>query len=247
VKAEPHWSSLTPEGAELRRHGFAGADLSMRVWRFAPRTLAVSSAPLGGGIGPCEWAVNVQVPHSYDRRDPAEHLRELAASCELRGPGVGMLTAVDVRHIWSAQDGGVVADVSVGITWPTWAAAPEELAPDEVGDDVGGHVGDEVAGGSTVPLPAPSPGTINVVAVVPARLSHAALVNAAMTVTEAKAQALWDAGVQATGTASDALCVACRATGDEEPFGGPRSPWGSRLARAVHRAVLAGCAGAAAS
>jgi adenosylcobinamide hydrolase len=84
-------------------------------------------------------------------------------------------------------------------------------------------------------------GTINVLAVVPAALSDGALVNAVVTATEAKAQALAEAGVRATGTASDAICVACP-VGEGDPFGGPRSIWGSRLARAVRAAVAAGTA-----
>jgi adenosylcobinamide amidohydrolase len=61
-------------------------------------------------------------------------------------------------------------------------------------------------------------------------------------VTEAKVQALWEYGVTATGTASDAVVVACPAPdgGAAEPFAGPRSAWGARLARATHEAVLAG-------
>jgi len=65
-------------------------------------------------------------------------------------------------------------------------------------------------------------------------------------VTEAKTQALAEAGVPGTGTSSDAVCIACPAAepaGPVEPFGGPRSPWGARAARAVHRAVAAGAAG----
>ncbi len=80
---------------------------------------------------------------------------------------------------------------------------------------------------------------------VPVPLSDAALVNAVLTATEAKTQALFEAGVPGTGTASDSICVACPepAPGTPgEPFGGPRSPWGSRLARAVHAAVAAGTA-----
>jgi adenosylcobinamide amidohydrolase len=75
-------------------------------------------------------------------------------------------------------------------------------------------------------------------------LSDAALVNAIATVTEAKAQALADTGVAGTGTASDAVCVAAAAAigtdGEAETYGGPRSVWGARMARAVHRAVLEG-------
>jgi adenosylcobinamide amidohydrolase len=109
----------------------------------------------------------------------------------------------------------------VGITHPTWAADDESIET------------------SARPY---RPGTINVVAFVPERLSPAALVNTVTTVTEAKAQALWESGVPATGTASDAVCVFCPYDGPEHPFGGPRSLWGARLARAVHRAVLSGCA-----
>jgi adenosylcobinamide amidohydrolase len=81
---------------------------------------------------------------------------------------------------------------------------------------------------------------VNIVAVLSRRLSPAALVNAVMTVTEAKSQALWEAGFPGTGTPSDAVAVLCPAAGPAEAFAGPRSQWGSRLARAAHRAVLDG-------
>jgi adenosylcobinamide amidohydrolase len=83
-------------------------------------------------------------------------------------------------------------------------------------------------------------GTINTLVRVPVRLSDAALVNAVATVAEAKAQALWEIGVEATGTASDATAVLCAPDGTAEPFGGPRSTWGARIARAVHAAVREG-------
>jgi adenosylcobinamide amidohydrolase len=85
-------------------------------------------------------------------------------------------------------------------------------------------------------------GTINIVAFLPAPLADAALVNAVATATEAKVQALVEAGFDATGTATDALFIACPVAGDgnAEPYGGPRSSWGARLARAVHAAVAEG-------
>ena len=132
------------------------------------------------------------------------------------GPGVGLLTGVDVGHRVIARDGGVGAAVTVGLGAPAWASAPD------------GH------------LRRYRPSTVNIVAFLPARLSPAALVNAVGTATEAKSQALWDLGVAATGTASDAVCLLCPPDGAQEPFGGTRSPWGARLARAVHAAVLEG-------
>jgi adenosylcobinamide amidohydrolase len=191
--------------------------------------LAVSSAPLGGGLGLRAWVVNAQVPPTYARHDPDAHLSALASDLALGGRGVGMLTAVDVRSVARAEDGGARADVSVGITVPTWAAAPDGVDTDPTG----------ARGEARRDAPA-APGTVNIVGLVPERLSPAALVNAVMTVTEAKSQALWDAGVRATGTASDAVCLACPDAGREHSFGGPRSVWGARLARAVHRAVTAG-------
>ena len=206
-------------GPELFGHGDPDEHLTMLVWRFHEPVLAVSSAPLGGGLGRRQWVVNAQVPHSYGRLDPEVHLVELAWAHGLGGPGVGMLTAVDLRDVHSEADGGARADVSVGVTHPTWAAAPDEPL-DQSGT---------------------GPGTVNIVGVVPERLSPAAMVNAVVSVTEAKVQALSDAGVAATGTPSDAVCIVCPDHGPAHPFGGPRSLWGARLARAVHRAVLAGC------
>ncbi len=123
-------SSLRPPGPdrqpELFEHGEPDEGLTLLVWRFPEPLLAVSSAPLGGGIGRRDWVINAQVPHAYARLDPETHLAELAFEQGLRGPGVGMLTAVDLRRIWSNEDGGAQVDVSVGVTLPTWAAAPDE-------------------------------------------------------------------------------------------------------------------------
>jgi adenosylcobinamide amidohydrolase len=75
---------------------------------------------------------------------------------------------------------------------------------------------------------------------VPVGLSPAAAVNAVGTATEAKAQALFEAGVPGTGTASDAVVVVWSPVLPTEPFAGPRSTWGARIARAVHAAVRHG-------
>ena len=218
---------------ERHRHG--DADLGVLVWRFPEPRLMASSAPCGGGLGLRTWVLNAQVPHSYARHDPDVHVGELAASLGLQGAGVGMLTAVDVGAVTSGADLGVHVDATVGLTHPVWAAAPDEPG------DPGGATVPRAAGGPPGGRDATAVGTVNIVAIVGARLSPGALVNAVGTATEAKAQALWRHGVPGTGTPSDALCVVCPAVGPAEAFGGPRSPWGARLARAVYDAVLAGC------
>ena len=417
-----------------------GTRLASTVWRAGPGMRMISSAMLGGGIGPGNWVLNAQVPADYARLDPVEHLRELAAAAGLRGPGVGMLTAAAVDRTARGSDGGVQAAATVGLRVPTWAAAPPDAADAELapagtvrpapdaaplgsGGDVGGRAGggagvgvgvasvggrgagaggpepsstaapalrarqsptphaagtgygavrpgrgertehtpsgrpgasreglthpspgasrlslpsssgpqaepsqkaspqpparsrgqlskgalaqsslegparsaEEVLGqpslgalarssqagpaqpgpgasqdasaqrrpdagegdglGETVARMEPErgadgamqprwrPGTVNIVVEVPAALSDAALVNAVVTATEAKTQALLEAGYACTGTASDAVCIAAPTPGgerEEEPFAGPRSLWGARIARAVHAAVYAG-------
>ncbi|OBJ10542.1 adenosylcobinamide amidohydrolase [Mycobacterium sp. 1482292.6] len=189
------------------------------VWRFAEPRMCVSSGPLGGGIGSRDWLVNATVPLDYDRTDPDRHLTEIGAALRLDGAGCGLLTAVDVTRHHLAADGGVHATATVGLSSPAWAAAPDHHFRREAPYRVG---------------------TINIVVAVPVRLSEAALVNAVATATEAKVQALHEAGIRATGTASDAVVVHCPSDGTAEQFGGPRSTFGARIARAVHAAVLAG-------
>ncbi|MFG2000834.1 adenosylcobinamide amidohydrolase [Spirillospora sp. NPDC048911] len=227
-----------PMKIELVWREEGGVSLPSTIWRAGPGMRMVSSAMVGGGIGPAGWVLNAQVPGTYERMDPAAHLLELAERYGLTGRGVGMLTAAAVDRTVQRSDGDVSVAATVGLRVPTWAAAPAgaddpELAPATF-----------------------TPGTVNVVVAVPVPLTDAALVNAVMTATEAKTQALLEAGYPCTGTASDAICVAAPdvadatggasatgeadGAGEAEPFAGPRSVWGARIARAVHAAVHAG-------
>jgi adenosylcobinamide hydrolase len=209
------------DAPEIRLRRECGLELAARVWRLRDPMLAISSAPLGGGLGPRQWVLNVQVPHAYDGAEPGSHLAALAAEAGTVGLGVGMMTAVDVRLASTVRRDGIAVDATVGVIGAArWAAAQ----PDH-----------------SEAVDARAPGTINIVVALPERLSDAALVNAIGTATEAKAQALWDAGIDGTGTATDALCVLCPPHGDAHAYGGPRSLWGGRLARVVYRAVRAGC------
>jgi adenosylcobinamide amidohydrolase len=201
-----------------------GLRLPMVLWRPGPGYRMISTGVLGGGLGPREWVLNAQVPGAYARTDPAEHLRELARGLDLTGPGIGLLTAAQVTDLVQREDEGVQAAATVGLRVPTWAAAPP------------GRPDPELAG------------TINLIVALPVPLSGAAFVNAVVTATEAKVQAVLDAGFAGTGTATDAVCVAAPIGPErEEEFAGPRSAWGARIARAVHAAVRAGAVGYAAT
>lgn len=192
------------------------------VWRFPEPRAALSSAPVGGGSAAVDWLLNVGVPASYHRTDLAGHAREVASRLGASGTGAALFTAADVDRVVRGEDGEVVVDATVGVTRPTWAA------------DADGNHGHRMPDGGW------EPGTINVVVQVPVALSPAAAVNAVVTATEAKVQALVEHGVPGTGTASDALVVVWPPTLPVESFAGPRSTWGARIARAVHAAVRQG-------
>ncbi|MFD4761100.1 adenosylcobinamide amidohydrolase [Streptomyces sp. NPDC058439] len=210
---------LPQQRGELLTRREDGEDLHHLVWRLGHGWRVCSSAVLGGGIGPRDWILNAQVPGGYPRMDPDRHLALIAAAENLTGPGAGLMTAADVTAYTVADDEGVTATATCGLGVRGWAATPAE--------GTGGP---------------PRPGTVNIVVTLPVPLSDAALVNAVATATEAKVQALLDAGLDCSGTPTDAVCVAAPSPGPDlgEPFAGPRSRWGARLARAVHAAVLDG-------
>jgi len=197
-----------------------GRRVPVLVWRLDAPLRAISSAPFGGGIGTRRWVVNATVPMSYRRDDPDAHLAELSAGLGLTGPGVGLLTGVDVAEVVTRTDDGVQVWATVGLGAPIWAAA-DPLATEPVSGTG-------------------RPGTVNIVAALPGKLTDAALVNAVLTMTEAKAQALRELDLAATGTATDAVVVLCPSEGPAAPYGGPRSRWGAPLARATRAAVRAG-------
>ena len=213
------------------------------LWQFAEPRLCISSGPLGGGIDVRDWVVNATVPLDYDRTDPDRHLIEIGTALGLVGTGCGLLTAVDVTRHHLAVDGGVHAAATVGLSNPAWAAAPDGDFRRELPSGVQTTLFPDYQSVEYPPLISDDEyrvGTINIVVAVPARMSRAALVNAVATATEAKVQALYETGVLATGTASDAIVVHCPTDGPAEAYGGPRSTFGARIARAVHAAVRAG-------
>jgi adenosylcobinamide amidohydrolase len=188
---------------------------------FGASRRVLSSAVLGGGLtDACSW-LNVSVPVDYARLDPAADVAERAAVLDMAGPVVGMLTAVDVRTHRRTSHGCATTFATVGV----------------------GHA---LAAAGRRPRAVPAAGTINLLVVVDAALDEAALAGAAQTAVEAKVQALADAGIRAanagglaTGTATDAFCVAAL-PGGGVPFAGPATRIGADIARAVHAAVLDG-------
>lgn len=189
------------------------------LWRL-PAHIGISSASVGGGLGPLQWVLNIGVTRHYARTDLAAHTSEVAQQLGLDDTGSALLTAADISRHRGFESDGVRCDATVGISKPTWAADADDAY--------------------TRWHPPGPPGTINIVVQLPVGLEPAAAVNGVVTATEAKSQALFEAAVPGTGTASDAIVICWPAAGPTERFAGPRSVWGARIARAVHGAVAAG-------
>jgi adenosylcobinamide hydrolase len=192
------------------------------VVEFGGSRRCLSSAVVGGGLRLADAWLNLQVRHGYARMDPDVHLRdEMAARGLDRTATLGVMTAARVDRATEHAEAGTRAITTVGIGVPLAAA---------------GRLLREV----------PTVNTINIVVLTDAPLTDAGLVYAVQTATEAKAQALADAGVAAanhpgpaTGTATDSICIAA-VPGETEPFAGPMAPAGAAIARCVHGAVLEG-------
>lgn len=183
------------------------------LWKFGEIFESISSAAVNGGVCSIDWLLNIRVPSDYARCDLDQHAEEVASALHLSGAGSTLFTAADVRKVQHASVAGVSVDSTVGVTKPTWAS------------DASGGWGEW------------HPGTINIVVQLPVSLTLSAAVNAIITVTEAKAQALFQHSVPGTGTASDSVVICWPKRVEREEFCGPRSKWGSVLAQATFQTI----------
>jgi len=183
----------------------------------------LSSAISGGGLGRARVILNLHVGNDCPWEDAEVHLATFAARRQLARPWVGLLTAAWTERACVAAERalgvGALVVVTVGLMNP-------------------------VAAGWSGPVE-PRPGTINAIAVVDALVEPAALVNLALTVTEAKTLVLAEAGITcdghaASGTSTDAVVIAATGRGRALRFGGPVSDAGLVVARATRAALVAG-------
>jgi len=188
------------------------------------RTLhTLSSATVGGGFSSARTIINRHVHQDYDVLDPRADMIAFARQHDIQEQFVGLMTAVFLDNAQASTCTGGGLQVATVAT-------------------VG--LGNRIAAGLTGPIPL-SPGTINLIVLVDAHLTPAAMVNAAVTVTEAKSQVLGSRGVRtqegytATGTSTDALVVACTGRGPALPYAGPATQVGWSIAHSVREAMLA--------
>jgi adenosylcobinamide amidohydrolase len=187
----------------------------------AERLRVLSSAVHLGGFAEARAILNVHVGKDDPCVDPSKMVDAFARRAGVPQPWVGLLTGAATERAVITTDAtegcAAMAVVTVGLSNPVAA----------------GHS----------PIARCGASTINMIVLVDADPEPAALVNAATTVTEVKALALRDAGVltadgvPASGTSTDAVAIAATGRGGRARYGGPASPLGWVVARAVRGAL----------
>jgi iron complex transport system ATP-binding protein len=181
----------------------------------------LSSSFFGGGFRRVRHILNAQVAEDYGSDNPAADLRAIAARCGVTDAFVGLLTAVPLR------DARMVCAEEAGLRVALLLTA---------------GVGNATSAGISQPF-ACGPGTINTIVLLDARLTRGAMVNAVLTLTEAKTAVLQEMGVRtpdgalATGTSTDTVTVAMTGRGPAHPYAGPATLPGWLIARTLRQAL----------
>lgn len=202
------------------------------------RTL--NSSPCGGGFGENKVIINRQVDKLYNESDP---LREMESFILREGLNpretAGMLTAAMVKDV------GYKA-----LTWEEQQLQEQKQEQEQEQEHL--HVcawvtvglGNKARAGAELPAASLYPGTINTIVVVNGCLTDAAMVNAVITATEAKAAALQALNIQiggqlATGTTTDAVLIAATSRGQTYRYAGIATTVGYLIGRTVYEAIMA--------
>lgn len=191
------------------------------VVRSAVPLLAVSSSLMGGGVVSTQNIINMHVNKGYHSATPADDLLALAQRYGIIEPFQGFMTAVYMNQLQSVTlregDLTLTALVTAGVTNATSA-------------------------GESLPAVL-TPSTINIILLIDANLTPSALVNAVITVSEAKTASLMShnvrtpEGLPATGTSTDAVCIACTGRGPVLPYAGSATVVGWLIGRAVRHCL----------
>jgi adenosylcobinamide hydrolase len=202
-----------------------------RVVIESERPLAVlSSAVYGGEKKTARRLINRHVPLSYLTPDPGREIEDWLVQANIvPEETVVLLTAADVDcgclRVIEEETFRLAVFVTAGVS-------------------------NAARAGQSYPVfwhaPSRQPGTINLIIVIDGKMTEAAMVNAVITATEAKAAALQDLhikdanGRQATGTTTDAIIIAATQTalaGYTHAYAGVTTPLGNAIGQAVYHSV----------
>jgi adenosylcobinamide hydrolase len=201
----------------------------------------VSSAVVGGGFCRVRDIVNMHVDDMPPGTSPEDELAAYAASLGIDEPFVGVMTAASTQYarVAAASREGltVAAVVSLGLSNTTSAGVSDPVVAEQGTAEPG-----------TIDPGVIDPGTINIILLVDGQLTPAALVNAVITVTEAKTMVLgeWQVrtaqGQPASGTSTDSVVVAATGRGPALSYAGPATTIGWLAARTTRQAIEQICA-----
>lgn len=191
----------------------------------SPRQV-LSSAVLSGGLVEAEGLLNMKVAAQSDAShcSPADSLAAYALSQGWQGRHVGMMTAASMNSLRVVEFNQQGVELAIAVT---------------VGLHNARCAGDR-AEHRILAQPVEEIGTINMVAITSARLTPAALTEAIITMTEAKATVLAELDVRspvsgriATGTGTDAIAVVNGHGPEEVAYCGKHVLFGEWLAKGV--------------
>ena len=192
----------------------------IHVQSASPLTV-LSSAVAGGGFRRVRHILNAHVDKNYSAPNPRADLRALARRCGVEGSFVGLLTAVYLRKarlaFFQADGLSVGALITAGIS-------------------------NAACAGVTLPF-SYQPGTINIILLLDANLTRAAMLNAVIPATEAKCAVLNEMnihtsdGAPATGTSTDTVTVATTGRGELQSYAGTVTTLGWLIANAVRQSL----------
>ncbi|RUT46396.1 hypothetical protein EJP82_13105 [Paenibacillus anaericanus] len=189
----------------------------------------LSSAVFGGGMKPIRRMANIYVDRFYRCDDPERDISLLLQEWKYpQTETAGLLTAVQLRHAAVAEeytdDFAVFCCATAGISNGARAGVKRTTFPASW-----------------------TPGTINLMLVVDGKMTPAAMVNAIITATEAKAAALSDLGVldaenglTATGTTTDSVVLGVSQSAHwplVHAYAGTATDIGGAVGRLVYAAV----------
>ena len=170
------------------------------------------------------WIIDKQVPLDSDHSKLDQLLEESIEKMGLPKQTLGFVTAAKVENVVIVSERQETLTVSTAVTAGIHAAAT---------------AGDKAAGDLI-------PNTVNTIVIVDGNITVSGMVSAVVTATEAKTVVFRELNIKslvsgeiATGTASDAIAVACTGFGKQTAFAGTGSKLGEVIARTVRQATKA--------
>ena len=184
----------------------------------------LTSSNKSQGHGKYSWIIDKQVPLDSDHSKLDQMLKEIVEKMGLPKQTLSFVTAAKVENAVIVSEKQQNFTVSTAVTAGVHAAAT---------------AGDKAAGDLI-------PNTVNTIVIVDGNLTVSGMVSAVVTATEAKTVVFRELNIKslvsgeiATGTASDAIAVACTGFGKQTAFAGTGSKLGELIARTVRQATKA--------